>query len=137
MEKLWFHNGKGGSLSRRIMSKVIQNWQGPFVHVELQWPGGLSFSSRGFEKDHRNGVSYKDIDYNKHQNRWVCVPIDIRINFARMAKILDARYDYLGAVGWKYRKQIKDRWFCSEAICYVLHLPTMYPTKLYKYLSKI
>lgn len=147
MTRLWFHRGGGGSPKRKFLSWVIKMWQGKFVHVEAQVPlynqdgepvfdeRCKSISSRGSEKDGPNGVHWKYIDYWEHPTRWTFVDVKDDLDMDFIFSHLGDKYDYRGAVGWKWKKQDSDKWFCSELICRAFKnpWPRMYPTKMYKY----
>lgn len=141
--RIWFHNGTGGSLARRLMSKVIQIRQGWCVHVEGQpfdssYEGGLnplSISSRGFERGkHPNGVTWKRIDYSRHPERWYYMDIEEEISQQVLNWTIGHDYDYRGAILGGSGSPIKE--YCSEELCLLCGWEVMYPTALFNFLRK-
>lgn len=120
-----------------------------YVHSELIFPDfmlpefaqGSSFSSRG--RGRPKGVGFKNIRYS-HPQRWVFSDIpDQSTKFInkclKRAEIINgAKYDAKGAVffaGFKIKLEDKNKWWCSEAVSFVLGFKKFHKTPLQLFLK--
>jgi hypothetical protein len=96
--------------------ELLTAWvtHGPYCHVELEFTGGLCFSSSPIY----GGTKFHLLDEPERY-----VPLDLNVSFDDECKIFQwcrgevgCGYDYLGVLAFicPYIHQSKKRWFCSE-----------------------
>ena len=148
-----FHQGYRKRFSERVVSSIVKLFTNRdfreghrlgvnktrYAHTELIFPKDIagaknSFSSRG--TDNPSGVSFKNIDYTKHPERWDFQEIkwlseeyDIKTAYEVALNYDGCPYAYnnvFNTFGFfrtrKDRKGMHD-WWCSEINAYVVGIP--------------
>ncbi|SMH35730.1 hypothetical protein [Maritimibacter sp. HL-12] len=131
---LAFYCGTGKLTDRLVRSST----RSPYSHVELVDWGTIEKSDCGLHRQGRaisaswrdGGVREKRIIF--HSNRWAMMPLSpwyppAAFSIARAE--LGAGYDLPGIVFsqvFRARRQIPDRWFCSELCAHALGLAAPY-----------
>jgi len=113
--KIALYKGK-----QHLFNKAVAWWtRGPYSHVELILDDNVSVSSSFRD----GGVRYKQINYSNTEN-WDFIeigpePEGLR---AKIDEILDQKYDWMGLIGFVFRRVGDDRkkLFCSESVMYLL-----------------
>ena len=113
--KIALYKGK-----KHLFNRAVSWWtRGPYSHVELILDDGISVSSSFMD----GGVRYKHIDYTSTEN-WDFIDIGSEPEGIRdrIYEILDQKYDWMGLIGFVFRRVGDDRKkkFCSETVMYLL-----------------
>lgn len=102
--------GMGG-----LFNRIVRLWlRGPYSHVELVFPNGLSASSSFLD----GGVRFKLIEFKPDHWDFVEIECDELAALRWFQAHEGDAYDLFGIVGFIVRpfKGHKRRWVCSEAI---------------------
>lgn len=125
------------------IDKLINIRSKKYSHSEFEFEDGLSFSSsirKDMNTGSSEGVRFKNIDYNKHPERWkknlLILPIDIAANIRRRAEILvalDLKYDKRAIVGFLLTGR-HNPWafYCSEVVYGIMAPDLLLPVLNYK-----
>jgi len=113
--KIALYKGK-----QHLFNKAVSWWtRGPYSHVELILDDGISVSSSFRD----GGVRYKNINYSNVDN-WDFIEIGPEPTWMRdrISGILGQKYDWMGLIGFVFRRVGDDRnkKFCSETLMYLL-----------------
>ena len=113
----------------RPLDRLISSLVGKYIHVELQFSSGISFSSRG-RKGRPKGTSFAEIAYS-HPKRWdeykvVCQHRLFEAEVYRQCRKLVGRdYDYAGAIfqaGFNLEGiENKNKLYCHEALAIAIY----------------
>jgi hypothetical protein len=137
-----FYDASVPGAKKGLAHSAIQLVSDPYIHVELRFSDGMSFSA-----EYGVGVRKKDIQYS-HPERWKKIRIHYPAAMVRHMRyaaetlvLLQLEYDLRGAAGCAFTGK-EDPWdyFCSEFVYDVTggHIVTpkinhkMHPTKLYE-----
>ena len=117
---------------KKFLDRLISRFVGKYIHVELLFSNGESFSSRGRNSKipgRSKGVGFATINYS-HPERWkVYNFINSKLEKAlyseceRLSK-LNLKYDYVGAIfqaGMQFTGlENKKKFYCNEVIAFVI-----------------
>lgn len=135
MFELYFYKAEYGSW----VDKLIAWWtDSKYSHVELHVGNGQFFSSSPREGE----VRYKYIDIKQEHWDIVLLPVDTKVDLIRMEGLIGKKYDWLGIFMHQFlplNTQWSFKWWCSEAIGYVLGLDNfrINPQELYEIYSEV